>query len=101
MKARWLWTVVCSSLISGAAWAQTSPPPAPAATAETTLSPGQMQLAADGAIAVPVGNLSDGAGVGIGALVRYEYVLMPQLNLTGRAGLVYHLPKSQGGVDTT
>ena len=96
MNARWLWIVVCSLFISGAAWAQTAPPPA---TAEMTMPPRQMQLAADGALAVPVGSFSDGAGVGLGALIRYEYVILPQLNLTGRAGFIYHIPKSVNGVD--
>jgi outer membrane protein with beta-barrel domain len=98
MNARWSWTVVGSLLISGAAWAQTTPP---AATAQTTMPPRQMQLAADGALAVPVGNLSNGAGVGIGALLRYEYLLQPQLALTGRAGLIYHIPKTVNGADST
>ena len=98
MNVRWSWMVVGSLFISGAAWAQTAPP---AATAQTTMPPRQMQLAADGALAVPVGNLSNGAGVGIGALLRYEYLIQPQLALTGRAGLIYHIPKSVNGADST
>jgi hypothetical protein len=98
MNARWSWTVVGSLLISSAAWAQTAPP---AATAQTTMPPRQMQLAADGAVAVPVGSLSDGVGIGIGALLRYEYLLQPQLTLTGRAGLIYHIPKTVNGADST
>ena len=100
MNARWLWTGVGSLFISGAAWAQTTPPPPPAASAETTMPARKMQLAADGALAVPLGNLSDGAGIGLGALLRYEYVVLPQLNITGRAGFIYHLPKTVNGADS-
>jgi hypothetical protein len=95
MRMKWL--VGCSLLVSSAAFAQTTPP---ATTAEATMPPQMMNLSADGNVSLPVGSFSDGAGVGLGALLRYEYVILPQLNITGRVGFIYHLPKSQDGFDT-
>jgi hypothetical protein len=60
-----------------------------------------MLLGADGAFVVPLGNFSDGAGLGFGALLRYEYNIMPKLNATGRLGFVYHLGKDQTLLGTT
>jgi hypothetical protein len=95
MRMKWL--VGCSLLVSSAAFAQTTPP---ATTAEATMPAQRMNLSADGDVSVPVGSFSDGAGVGLGALLRYEYAILPQLNITGRVGFIYHLPKTQDGVDT-
>jgi hypothetical protein len=69
------------------------PPPAPATPAPSTTA---QMIGADLVLAVPVGDFSDGAGLGIGALVRYEHNLIPKLNLTGRVGFVYHLSKDFG-----
>jgi hypothetical protein len=54
-------------------------------------------IGADGAFVLPLGNFSDGAGIGLGALMRYEYNVAPQLNVTGRVGFLYHLGKDVGG----
>jgi hypothetical protein len=59
-------------------------------------------IAADAQLAIPVGNLSDGAGIGFGVLGRYERNLIPKLNITGRIGFIYHLSKdSSSGVGGT
>lgn len=77
-------------------------PPAAAAPTETPVAAAsapmatpdtKMQLGADAAFVLPLGNFSDAAGVGLGALLRYEYNVIPQLNITGRAGFIYHLSK--------
>ncbi|HEX2660138.1 MAG TPA: outer membrane beta-barrel protein [Polyangia bacterium] len=53
-----------------------------------------MLLGADLALALPVGNLGDGAGFGLGILPRFEFTLAPRLALTGRIGYIYHLEKN-------
>lgn len=73
--------------------------PAEQAPAASTALGGGMLIGADLRLALPLGNFSDAAGLGIGALGRFEYVLTPQVNLTGRIGFTYFLPKSVGGVD--
>jgi len=98
---------VTGMLVSFAAQAQEAPAEAtPAAAPETTPPPAASTSAkgiigADAAIAIPFGNLSDVAGIGLGALFRVEYNLIPNLNLTGRAGFIYHLPKDVLGTDVT
>jgi hypothetical protein len=54
-------------------------------------------IAVDGAVAVPTGTWSDAAGIGIGALGRFEMPVAPQLAFSVRAGLVYHTSKDQSG----
>jgi hypothetical protein len=85
-------------LVPAAAVAQTDPAaPAPTETAPAVVATGtpqQMLLGVDAQLLIPVGNFGDAAGIGIGALLRYEYVLMPKLNLTGRAGYNYHFEKN-------
>jgi hypothetical protein len=58
----------------------------------------KMLLGADLAFQLPLGDLADVTGLGFGGLVRFEYNLAPQLNLTGRAGYVYSLSKDQAGL---
>ncbi len=105
--------------LSGTAWAQNeaaapapgpatvpagepaaAPAPAPAATPAPAVAAtpmgGKLTLGADAAFQLPVGNLSDGTGVGFGALVRGEYNLMPKLNGTLRIGYIYSLKKDVG-----
>jgi hypothetical protein len=54
-----------------------------------------MKLGADGAIAIPVGDFSDAASLGLGALLRFEYRLTPPLAaLTARLGYIYHFEKN-------
>jgi hypothetical protein len=68
--------VVFASLFSVTAHAQTGP-----------------LLGVDAEVAVPVGNFSDGAGLGFGGLLRYEFPVITRANVTARAGFVYHLSK--------
>jgi hypothetical protein len=95
MNGKWTMVALIAGFISASqtAWAQ--PAPAPAATTEATMPAQRMHLGADADVAVPLGNFSDGAGIGLGALLRYEQAMLPNLNLTGRLGFIYHLPKTQ------
>lgn len=74
-----------------AAPAETTPPPA---AAGGTVMGTRMLLGADFALAIPLGDLGDAAGIGFGGLARFEYVLTPPLNLTVRAGYIHHLEKN-------
>ncbi len=53
-------------------------------------------IGADLAFQLPLGDLADLTGMGFGALVRAEYKLLPNLNLTFRTGYVYSLSKEIG-----
>ena len=44
--------------------------------------------------ALPVGNFGDGAGLGFGGLLRYEFTIVNAANVTARAGFMYHLEKN-------
>ena len=44
--------------------------------------------------ALPVGNFGDGAGLGFGGLLRYEFTVANPANITLRAGFMYHLEKN-------
>jgi hypothetical protein len=48
----------------------------------------------DAQAALPVGNFSDGAGIGFGGLLRYEFAVAGAVNITLRAGFMYHLAKN-------
>ena len=58
----------------------------------------KMGIGADAEFALPVGNLSDAAGIGFGALGKFNFNLNDNLSLTGRLGFVYHLAKDFGGI---
>lgn len=77
---------------------EAAPAPAPAPAPVVPVSGKKMLLGVDLAFQLPVGNFSDETGIGLGALVRYEYKLIPKLNLTGRIGYIYSLKKDQGGL---
>ena len=91
MKGTGLMIAVVAVLASAPASGQAPPPPAATATATSP----RKQFGADADVAVPVGGFSDGVGVGLGALLRYETVRWSRVSLTGRAGFIYHLPKSK------
>ena len=44
--------------------------------------------------ALPVGDFSNGAGLGFGGLLRYEFTVVSAANITLRAGFRYHLEKN-------
>jgi hypothetical protein len=44
--------------------------------------------------ALPVGDFADGAGIGFGGLLRYEFTIANPVNITGRGGFMYHLEKN-------
>jgi hypothetical protein len=60
----------------------------------TALADGGPVFGLDAQAALPVGNFSDGAGVGFGGLLRYEFSVMSSTNITLRAGFMYHLEKN-------
>jgi len=51
-------------------------------------------LGVDVQAVVPVGDFADGAGLGFGALLRYEFTIVNAANVTARAGFMYHLEKN-------
>jgi len=106
MRSKFLLSTIvgaASLLGSAAVQAQGAPPelpppgapaaePAPASVAAAGGK--KMLFGADLAVGIPVGDLADGAGIGLGILPRFEFTLAPRLALTGRAGYVYHLEKN-------
>jgi hypothetical protein len=92
--------------------APTAPPPegAPAPAVPVAAAPGAKPLLPSGQLrliggdlflALPLGNLSDVAVLGIGAMGRYEQAIIPKLAVTGRIGFLYHIPKSDNGLKVT
>jgi hypothetical protein len=83
-------------LAAGTATADTEsepePRPAVAATAAKTRT-----IGVDAGIAMPTGDFSDSVGFGLGALVRFEMPLRPNLVLTARAGYLHHMAKERDG----
>jgi hypothetical protein len=62
--------------------------------ATTAFAEGGPVLGVDLQAALPLGNFSDGAGPGFGALLRYEFTVVSAANITARAGFMYHLEKN-------
>ena len=60
----------------------------------TAFADGGPVIGLDAQAALPVGNFSDGAGVGFGGLLRYEFTVTSSFNVTLRAGFMYHLEKN-------
>jgi hypothetical protein len=55
---------------------------------------------ADGALRIPLGDWADATGMlGLGAMFRYEFLVNPQLTVTGRIGYIYGMPKSENSID--
>jgi len=70
------------------------PPPAVEPAAAAPRGPiGAMSLGGDFQLALPLGSFSDISNIGFGVLGRFEYTVMPQLNLTGRLGFTYFVGK--------
>jgi hypothetical protein len=59
-------------------------------------APKNGSFGADAVFSLPVGNLSDVAGPGFGALLRVDYRVADSVSVGGRAGFVYQLSKSIG-----
>ena len=88
--------------VAGAPAGDTAAAPAPAPAPEAAAAPAAAPAAAakltvgvDGAFQLPLGNMADVTGMGFGGLVRGEYNVIPNLNVTLRAGYIYSLKKSQ------
>jgi len=45
-------------------------------------------LGVDLQAALPVGDFGDGAGIGFGGLLRYEFTIVNAANVTARAGMM-------------
>lgn len=67
--------------------------PARAQEAEITASRART-ITADPIVAIPIGDAADAAGVGLGASATLNVPVNPNLDVTGRLGLIYHLPKN-------
>lgn len=113
-------SLLTTTLAAGAAWAQDEPAGGEEPTGDPTADPaggeaggeettptepetGGGEMAAEapkplrfgvaGLIALPLGDLADTAGFGIGILGGVLYALNPKLAIAGHVGLIYHLPK--------
>ncbi len=60
----------------------------------TEKPPEKTTLDAAPTFALPVGNFSEVTGIGLGALLGIRHPIATQLDVTGRAGFVYHFSKS-------
>ena len=56
----------------------------------------KMGVGADAEFALPIGNLGDAAGIGFGAVGKFNYNINDNISLTGRLGFIYHLAKDYG-----
>jgi hypothetical protein len=66
----------------------------PVASAQDATIAAQMprrEIGVDGATVLPVGDYGEVATLGIGALGRVDFPIAPQLAVTARAGVVFHL----------
>jgi hypothetical protein len=80
--------------------------PAPPAPAQAPAAPAEPDAQAapeavfgfdiEPAFVLPIGNLADAAGIGFGGLVGMRRPVAKQLEITARAGFVYHLSKDYG-----
>ena len=50
-----------------------------------------MSIGVEGGLTAPLGDFSDGAGLGIGVLGEFAFAINQQFRLTATTGLVYHL----------
>ncbi|OQB16452.1 MAG: hypothetical protein BWY17_01779 [Deltaproteobacteria bacterium ADurb.Bin207] len=66
---------------------------AASAFAQDSDTPG-IGLGGDAAVFMPIGNLGDGVGPMLGALLKLEVPVNPGLEVTGRAGYLYGLEKN-------
>ena len=66
----------------------------------TAIAAAKHRVGADGAVRMPLGDWADFTGIlGLGAMFRYEFLVNPQLTVTGRIGYIYGMPKSENSVD--
>jgi hypothetical protein len=77
--------------VAEAAPTNDTPPASAKAEAE---EPPPRELAIVAAPVLPVGDASDGVGVGLGGTVDFAWQLGPHVAFVGRAGYIHHLPKS-------
>lgn len=53
----------------------------------------KMRLGAAGAVIMPMGDWGDAAGIGIGVLARFAYMVSPKLAVLAQPGYIHHLDK--------
>ncbi len=82
--------VVASAVLFAALPASAAEPAAPGDAAKN------LSVGGDLAVTLPVGNLADVAGLGLGALVRVDYRVIDTVSVGGRAGFIYNLSKDAG-----
>jgi hypothetical protein len=58
-------------------------------------------LGVDAVGVLPIGDYGDVSNFALGALLRFEYGLKPNIAITARAGLLYNLAKDIGGETPT
>ncbi len=79
--------------------------PAPAASAPAAdpapAAAGKVTLGVDAAFMLPLGDWADRSGLGFGGLIRGEYNVLPNLNVTGRVGYIYSLKKEESAEGVT
>jgi hypothetical protein len=92
-----LLALVSVLLVTGGAHAQ-DPAPPPAAA-----EPGvkKIGVGGDAMFFLPVGDLADATGPGIGILGRFGYRVIPALEVTGRIGYIFGLSKENGAIKTS
>ena len=79
------------------AGAPAAPTAAPTTGGATMAGPEKkMGVGVDVAGILPLGDYSNGASFGIGALARFEYAVNPMLSATVRAGYIYNLGTPDG-----
>ncbi|WP_394850481.1 porin family protein [Pendulispora brunnea] len=57
-------------------------------------SDSRMAVGGDAMFVLPIGDFSDATGAQLGVLGRFGYRVIPQLEITGRAGYIYGFSKS-------
>ena len=95
MKKSLLAAVLSVPLAGSLAFAQDAPPAegGEGAPMEEMGTDKKMSFGADCAVVLPIGTFGDGAGLGIGALLKFGYSINEAIMATVRAGYIFHLEK--------
>jgi len=89
---RLAFSVLIASMSSSLAWAQD-----PGSTPTPLSATGQKARLGGGLVlGLPIGHWSDVTKFSVGGLADFDYALLPELSLTGRAGFIYHVSNVDG-----
>lgn len=77
------------------------PGPAPARGGGFQFNQNRLRFGVDAALAIPMGNWGNVAGLGIGVLGHVEHPIQDKLYMTGRAGFIYHFGESNQVISTS